>query len=61
MPLSRSLKQKMRRADKSAEAPTGDARPGNAVDKRTGLERPDPAKSAPTGVTPQAKIIKTND
>lgn len=60
MPLSRSLKQKTRGSNKSAAAPVGDARPGNAITKKSGTERPDPAKDAPQGAAPQAKVIRTN-
>lgn len=63
MPLSRSLKQRARKsAGKPAVAPAGQTRDGNAVAKRSGLERPDAAKDSPVEpLDTKARIIRTND
>lgn len=62
MPLSRSLKQRARTgATKSAVAPAGMARDGNAVAKKDGRARPDAPTANPKDLAdPQARVIKTN-
>ena len=63
MPLSRSLKQRVRKgAANSASAPQGQAREGNGVTKQDGRARPDTAKGSPVEpLDTKARIIKTND
>lgn len=63
MPLSRALKNRTRGGNVSAErAPGSPGVAANPVTKRTGRERPDPAKDAPVEpLDTKARIIKTNE